>query len=206
METKLEHNRPNYTRFLSEDKKVISNHHVWDIKGSNSPDHLNKHWNGQRALTDSCIGVGTRVFYEVEYQYTVIGILQPKDLVLEVGLGERDHINKYFYLGTNKTGGWSFCIYKEGKGLNLIAQHLFEYERIDLLHTDDTIGSNKVGVFNILVDRISNSFSLTNNGIKFHEFTDVISNAELCPVLSLYNEDKIDVRMKLIRSLNLTVL
>ncbi|XP_052068792.1 uncharacterized protein LOC127708035 isoform X2 [Mytilus californianus] len=196
----------NANRYLSRDNRILSNQ--WSRqtqKGSPDRGALQKY---SGVIADQCFGNGKKIYYRVFYNYILETVLSGTNLILEVGLSQRDEIDHDDFVGQKQRYGWSFALAKCGpsyKGICFRAKHLGNLTTNEFF-SGNSVGLQKNGTFELLIDREHNKFSLKNSNTHkpATSFENVASNKNLCPVFGVHNIRKVNVQLMILESRDVT--
>ncbi|CAC5400716.1 unnamed protein product [Mytilus coruscus] len=104
----------NSQHFLSNDNRILSNRYSSQTaKRSSGGDKSLKTYSG--VIANRCFGVKKKVWFKVAYAYTIERLLSFTNLILEVGLADRNEIDNDFFVGNVQTKGWSFALARCGE-------------------------------------------------------------------------------------------
>ncbi|VDI30521.1 Hypothetical predicted protein [Mytilus galloprovincialis] len=195
----------NAKRYLSRDNTILSNQMSSQTpKGSPGRGALQKY---SGVIADQCFGNGKKIYYRVFYSFTLKTVLSGTNLILEVGLSQRDEVDRSDFVGNVQQKGWSFALARCGSSNNIClrAKHL------RTLHTNDffsgnSVGLQKNGTFELLIDRQKNKFTLkiSNTQKPVISFENVTSNKVLYPVFGVHNIPKVNVLLQILESRDVT--
>ncbi|VDI30519.1 Hypothetical predicted protein [Mytilus galloprovincialis] len=195
----------NAKRYLSRDNTILSNQ--WSSqtpKGSPGRGALQRY---SGVIADQCFGNGTKIYYRVFYSYTLKTVLSATNLILEVGLSQRDEVDRSDFVGNVQQKGWSFALARCGSSNNIClrAKHLRTLHTNDLF-SGNSVGLQKNGTFELLIDRQKNKFTLkiSNTQKTVFSFENVASNKLLCPVFGVHNIPKVNVLLQILESRDVT--
>ncbi|CAC5400713.1 THBS2S [Mytilus coruscus] len=196
----------NANRYLSRDNRIPSNQ--WSRqtqKGSPDGGALQKY---SGVIADQCFRNGKKIYYRVFYNYNLKTVLSGTNLILEVGLSQRDEIDHDDFVGQKQRYGWSFALAKCGPKYNGIcfrAKHLGNLTTNEFF-SGNSVGLQKNGTFELLIDRQHNKFSLKNSNTQKPaiSFENVASNKNLCPVFGVHNIRKVNVQLMILESRDVT--
>jgi len=189
--------------YLSNDNNILGNRKT-DITPKQiigEPNQLRKYYG---LIGNTCFKDKTKVYYEVKIKYKIHTALSSTNLILEIGLAQRDQIDINDFLGSVEKG-WSFVLARCGTSNNVCIRAKHEGK----LQINKFYGKNKLGLtvsdkFGILIDRERNTFSLMSNKTVIYTYQNVESDFDLCPVFGVHNKKKLDVRLQIINSTVIT--
>ncbi|CAC5400711.1 THBS1 [Mytilus coruscus] len=195
----------NANRYLSRDNSILSSQRSnQTAKGSPGSGSLQKY---SGVIADQCFGNRRKIYYRVFYSYTLKTVLSYTNLILEVGLSQRDEIDQSDFVGNVQKKGWSFALARCGSSNNIClrAKHLRTL-KINDLFSGNSVGLQKNGTFELLLDRQNKKFSLriSNTQKPVISFEKVASSKELCPVFGVHNIQKVNVQLKILESRDVT--
>lgn len=186
--------------FISEDEKTISDEDTAETP--NSHDGRLKVYRG--VMANFCVRDNHIVYYEVEYNYTIVTNPSFSSLVFEVGLAELERTDNSFFVFDDKIKGWSFIMYKNNK-INAIVLQARDFNGEYRLKTISyvSIGLVKSGKLAFLVDRLNNRFIMYINSSIFHTFDGVVSTSVLCPMFGGMGSVA-NTKLRILRARNFT--
>ncbi|XP_063444340.1 uncharacterized protein LOC134724913 [Mytilus trossulus] len=195
----------NANRYLSRDNTILSSQRSSQTpKGSPGSGALQRY---SGVIADQCFGNGRKIYYRVSYNYTLKTVLSATNLILEVGLSQRDEIDRSDFVGNVQQKGWSFALARCGSSnkICLRAKHLRTLKTNDVF-SGNSVGLQSNGIFELLIDRQNNKFSLkiSNSQQTVISFENVYSNKELCPVFGVHNIPKVNVLLGILESRDVT--
>ncbi|XP_076073054.1 uncharacterized protein LOC143044777 isoform X2 [Mytilus galloprovincialis] len=205
MDIRFDPSTLNANWYLSSDNRILSNQWSTQTQKSSPGREALQRYSG--VIADQCFGKGKKIYYRVSYDYTLKTVLTNTNLILEVGLAQRDEIDLSYFVGNLQEKGWSFALAKCGSKNNIClrAKHR------STLNIEDVFSGNseelqKNGTFEVLLDRQHNKFSLKNSNAQKPaiSFENVASNKNLCPVFGVHNILKVNVQLKIIDSRDVT--
>ncbi|XP_052069429.1 uncharacterized protein LOC127708561 isoform X4 [Mytilus californianus] len=194
--------------FLSIDNRILSNRHhsSQTPKRSSEGDKSLKKYSG--VIANRCFGVKKKVWFKVAYTYTIERLLSFTNLILEVGLADRNEIDNHYFVGNVQTKGWSFALARCGEDNDDVCLRSKHRENLldNIFFSRNIIGLHKNGTFDLVLDRQNNTFQLqdlsaTHSNISFEN---VVSVNELCPVFGVYGSNMLDVQIQILDSKDLT--
>ncbi|CAC5385899.1 THBS2S [Mytilus coruscus] len=195
----------NANRYLSRDNTILSSQRSSQTpKGSPGRGALQKY---SGVIADQCFGNRRKIYYRVFYSYTLKTVLSNTNLILEIGLSQRDQIDQSDFVGNVQEKGWSFALARCGSSNNIClrAKHLRTLKVNDLF-SGNSVGLQKNGTLELLIDRQNNKFSLriSNTQKPVISFENVASNKEFCPVFGVHNVQKVNVLLRILESRDVT--
>lgn len=189
--------------YLSNDSKILGNRKT-DITPKQITGEPNQLKNYYGLIGNTCFKDKIKIYYEVKFVYTIYTALTSTNLILEIGLAQRDQIDVNDFVGYVKNG-WSFVLARCGTSNKVCIRAKHDGK----LQINELYGKNRPGLtvsdkFGILIDRERNTFSLLSNKTVIYSYQNVESYYDLCPVFGVHNKKKLDVRLQIVNSTVMT--